>query len=168
MKVCYTCKIEKDSSQFWSDKSKKSGLNSNCIPCSNKKSLAVRERNREKTREQSRLRYKSNPLSDREKHLRRKYGIDHSQYESMFVQQGGVCAICGKSQKRRFDVDHCHKSGDVRGLLCTSCNRMLGHAGDNPEILIKGSVYLNSYQSSRLSSSKRPSDILKIQPKSQP
>lgn len=56
------------------------------------------------------------------------YGITLEQYQSMLAAQGGVCAICATppSEKRRLVVDHCHRSGLVRALLCSPCNTQLG------------------------------------------
>src|ERR1700730_4434188 len=65
---------------------------------------------------------------------KRRYGITFEQYEDMFAEQGGVCAACGKPEKKfsnkskqitRLHVDHCHKTGRVRGLLCNDCNTAL-------------------------------------------
>ena len=50
------------------------------------------------------------------------------QYDQLFESQGGVCAICGRidSDGRRLSVDHDHRAGKVRGLLCGKCNRGIG------------------------------------------
>ena len=53
-------------------------------------------------------------------------GVGDDEYEWMLAEQGGVCAICGSPPKsRRLHVDHDHKTGAVRGLLCFRCNRAL-------------------------------------------
>lgn len=55
------------------------------------------------------------------------YGLTVEQYEEMFSKQDGVCAICKQPWKtRRLAVDHCHKTGKIRGLLCGRCNGQLG------------------------------------------
>lgn len=52
-----------------------------------------------------------------------KYGLTIEDYECLLTFQGGVCAICGRNDgKRRLNVDHCHETGEVRGLLCSGCN----------------------------------------------
>lgn len=79
---------------------------------------------------------------ERERHLLRKYGITQVDYQAMFAQQQGGCAVCGRKQARPLDVDHCHVTGVVRGLLCTNCNRMIGHGGDSPVILETAAAYL--------------------------
>lgn len=63
----------------------------------------------------------------------------------MLVRQGGVCAICGgppDGRWKRFHVDHCHKTGRVRGLLCRKCNNGLGNFGDSVETMRKAIAYL--------------------------
>jgi hypothetical protein len=55
--------------------------------------------------------------------LKSKYGLTPEQFEIMKVQQGGVCKIC--KNRPAAAVDHCHKTGKVRGLLCKRCNSTL-------------------------------------------
>ena len=68
---------------------------------------------------------------EREKRMKERYGITIAIYEEMFVDQGGVCKICEVPPRRMLVVDHCHLSGKVRGLLCSSCNLGLGKFRDN-------------------------------------
>lgn len=64
-------------------------------------------------------------------------------YDAQLEAQGGGCAICGRTPKtRRLNIDHHHKSGSVRGLLCHKCNRGLAMFQDNPNILQGASYYL--------------------------
>lgn len=73
------------------------------------------------------------------------YGLQRGEYDRLFEMQGGVCAICGQSRKQRLSVDHCHKTGRVRGLLCRLCNgRLLTAARDRPEILRAAADYLEN------------------------
>lgn len=72
-----------------------------------------------------------------------KYNLSAEEYYHMFEEQGNRCAIC----ERSFDdvpafVDHDHKTGKVRGLLCPKCNTLLGMVNDNPDILRKAIMYL--------------------------
>lgn len=58
----------------------------------------------------------------------KRLGVGDAEYEVMLLEQGGVCAICGNPPKeggRRLHVDHDHRTGKVRGLLCFRCNRFL-------------------------------------------
>lgn len=61
-------------------------------------------------------------------YLRNRFGITLEQYDEMFENQNGVCAICGEINidGRRLAVDHNHETGKIRGLLCTGCNTRLG------------------------------------------
>ena len=66
--------------------------------------------------------------------LKRNYGIMLAQFEAMLKEQAGVCKICAsgpRTKGRSLAVDHCHETGNVRGLLCIKCNRGLGQLGDN-------------------------------------
>lgn len=72
-----------------------------------------------------------------------KYGISESEYLGMFEEQNNSCAICETPfNDVRACVDHSHETGDVRGLLCDSCNKGLGMFKDNPELLAKAITYL--------------------------
>jgi hypothetical protein len=83
----------------------------------------------------------------------RKYGISADDYWRLNEQQGGVCAICGEAETakdhrtgvvRLLSVDHCHSTGRVRGLLCSDCNKALGHLGDSEETLRRAVAYLEA------------------------
>ena len=104
-----------------------------------------REKHGDALRAKARAKYEANPAHDRERHLVRKYGVDLGAYERLFAAQDGKCAICRRSQERAFDVDHCHSTGAVRGLLCTNCNRMVGHAHDDPGRLDAAAAYLRAF-----------------------
>jgi hypothetical protein len=72
------------------------------------------------------------------------YGMDVGDYDLIYAKQGGKCAICWRAtgKTRRLSVDHDHKSGKVRGLLCSTCNRMLGHARDDTDFFARAINYL--------------------------
>lgn len=73
------------------------------------------------------------------------YGITAEQYWSLFRYQGGKCFICQRAtgKRRRLSVDHDHKTGKVRGLLCNPCNRdVLGHLRDSVAALERAVTYL--------------------------
>lgn len=98
---------------------------------------------REKMTDETRV--KKN-IDRRRRHLARKYGLLPDEWQAMFVQQGGVCALCqipGRLGRHgKLSVDHCHETGRVRGLLCTSCNISLGILGDTPEKMERTMAYL--------------------------
>lgn len=144
MKQCTYCKEHKPLTEFCKDGSKKHGFSARCKSCKKKIHNEYR-----KDRGYDARRYWKDPQAERERHLLRKYGISLEKYKSMLEAQEGKCAICGREQERCFDVDHDHVTGEVRGLLCASCNRMLGHAGDDIQRLMSGAEYLSSSRKSR-------------------
>lgn len=74
------------------------------------------------------------------------YGITSALYDRMLDEQGGVCAICRTTDPQTlhgfWQVDHCHDTEAVRGLLCSLCNTGLGQFHDNPETLEAAARYL--------------------------
>ena len=83
--------------------------------------------------------------SSRKLHLQKRYGITLEQYATLLLEQGGACGICGRRDNlpnKHFAVDHCHKTGRVRGLLCSRCNSGLGSLGDELERVQKAIAYL--------------------------
>jgi recombination endonuclease VII len=75
--------------------------------------------------------------------LKKKYGITQADYESLLRKQNGVCAICKCHQRyQSLAVDHCHKTKQVRGLLCVQCNRGLGRFFDSPVRLKNAAEYI--------------------------
>jgi hypothetical protein len=73
---------------------------------------------------------------------KRRYGIDNAQLAWMVLQQGG-CAICGSPKATH--VDHDHRTGRVRGVLCFNCNNALGHFDDDPRVLAAAADYLEGH-----------------------
>lgn len=91
-------------------------------------------------------------LRGRELHLKTTYGLTLEQYEAMAESQGWACAICRRTPdeiKSRFKVlvvDHSHKTGKVRSLLCYTCNYGLGHFEDDPGLLLDAIDYLLAHK----------------------
>ena len=80
-----------------------------------------------------------------ERDLFNKYGITIKEYNEMFEEQEGCCKVCNSHQMNfntSLAVDHNHKTGEVRGLLCSSCNTALGLLGDNPVVVESALNYL--------------------------
>jgi hypothetical protein len=79
-----------------------------------------------------------------------KYGMTLKEHRTLWVAQGGVCAICQGSESRvgveLLAIDHCHTTGKVRGLLCSNCNRALGLLKDSPGVLRAAAEYLAAHQ----------------------
>lgn len=100
------------------------------------------------TYEQHKRWAKNNPERNallKRKHYLKKYGVTLEQYEALLVKQGGVCAICGSlpnGGRAYLDVDHCHITGEVRGLLCGKCNKGIGMFNTAPSLLTRAATYL--------------------------
>jgi Recombination endonuclease VII len=75
--------------------------------------------------------------------LRRTYGITIDDFESLLVMQDGCCAICLREMEAP-QVDHCHTTGEIRGLLCMACNIALGKLEDDTERLARAIDYLRT------------------------
>ncbi len=63
----------------------------------------------------------------------------------MLKEQEGKCAVCSKVPENKLNIDHCHKTGKIRQLLCRGCNTALGHVNDNIEILEKLILYIKKH-----------------------
>ena len=109
-----------------------------CGDCKRCKRAAYRKANKEEMK-----------AKDFAQDLKKHYGISVETYNNLWVAQDGRCACCGKHQsefKRRLHVDHCHKNGKIRGLLCTRCNPGLGYFDDSIERLELAIKYLKKFQ----------------------
>lgn len=162
MKKCCNCNIEKDLDAYNKRANAKDGKQSICRECSNSlksqwrkknpeknrdyyRAWLKKDKNKHKNREKSNAWYKENSERSREYSLKQKYDITLEQYNKMYTNQNGCCAICGEHQdsfSKALAVDHCHSTKEVRGLLCTNCNTALGSFKDNVSLLFKAVEYL--------------------------
>lgn len=117
-----------------------------------KKTLEWRRKNKERvyarSNELKRERRKRGDMQEKEKNrkLKKKYGITIEDYKKMVLAQDNLCAICGSnSDKKSLHVDHCHKTGKVRELLCARCNTTLGRLNDDINLIKKMSLYLQRH-----------------------
>lgn len=92
-----------------------------------------------------------NPSQYKDMNLRNRYGVTLAQFEFLLDSQENACAICGmelnadlsyKGHQAKPVVDHCHSTGNVRGILCNGCNLIIGHAKDCIDRLSQAIVYL--------------------------
>ena len=82
--------------------------------------------------------------------LLERYGLTWESFRALLESQDYRCAICGNPLKDEVSapreqqacVDHCHTSGNVRGILCTNCNLALGYLKDNPALARAAATYL--------------------------
>ena len=120
---------------------KNRGFMSYCIPCGTVRLMKWREENRGKYRAIARRHYHKDVRRTKNSRLKRSYGLTTEDLERMTAEQGGRCASCG--DVKALHVDHCHRSGKVRGLLCSLCNVGIGFFRDDPERLKAAIAYLN-------------------------
>ena len=141
MKLCSRCKQEKDNACFYTSKTLPMGLRSACKQCESQA-----ERNLERDRSNNRRWFIKNKQKRREWSRKRKYGISRDDFEFIFGSQERCCGICGVPEpgttSGQWDVDHDHTTNRVRGVLCHSCNMLLGGARDSVEILQNAIQYL--------------------------
>lgn len=91
----------------------------------------------------------------RKNHLKSTYKITNEQYDFMLLQQQNKCKICNKEETmihqstdkiKKLSVDHSHKTGKIRGLLCANCNLMIGHAKEQSHVLKNAAIYLEEHE----------------------
>jgi hypothetical protein len=138
MLICSVCKQTKPETDFHLNRTRKRGYTYKCKGCISA---------------YGKLRGASNPSFYRERSLLQKYGLTVAQYDDLLTKQNGRCAICTTTDPgdSNFHVDHDHACcpGDitcgacVRGLLCQTCNHMLGNARDSTSTLKAAVKYLN-------------------------
>jgi hypothetical protein len=102
------------------------------------------ERHHERQRKQ--LARPERPSAMRKAHLRRAYGLSLEDYEQLVASHEGRCAICKHSEVGNLPVDHDHKTGRIRGLLCQRCNRAIGMFKDSPELCDAAAHYLRKHR----------------------
>ena len=157
MKQCKVCAQELPDEKFGtsyhtlSDGTRKAYKDSTCMVCRRKKHLENPEKKIIHRKGTSNW-YYNNPEKAKTQRLR-KYGITLDEYNSMREKQDYCCAVCGRheddveqgratSSSTSLQVDHCHDTQKIRGLLCTNCNTMLGKAKDDVSVLEAAITYL--------------------------
>lgn len=133
-KWCPDCKQIKPLDDFARTKRSASGYHSYCRPCHNARGKETVQRLYGNSRHY---------------HLRRRYGIGQKEFDELLAEQGGGCAICGAANPQH--VDHDHRTGWVRGILCFNCNGGLGQFRDDPGALSKAITYLRGSTWQRVS-----------------
>jgi hypothetical protein len=108
-----------------------------------KQEIAAQHRQRYATDSEYRAqRCEWNAYRRRSARIKRCYGISPEQHEALLTRQGGACAICRKRSDEPLIVDHCHLTGEVRGLLCRGCNLGLGFFKDDARLMAAAIAYL--------------------------
>jgi len=129
-KKCTLCKIVKPINEFGKHSYAKDGKRAYCIECNN---LFCRTK-------------WYNPQVRRNINLKHRYGITEEQYNEMFANQNGRCAICYCAES--LCVDHNHITGRIRGLLCQSCNKALGMFKEEIPTIQNAINYLTNWKNS--------------------
>ena len=169
MKICTKCKKLKSVKKFYTDKYRLDGYTYHCKLCYKKyRKLYKNERAiyHKKYYHKNKLKYIKKSLEWRrknkiklqkyhykynKKYRLQKYNLNLQGYFRILKKQHGVCAICNKKQTRRgnntnklylLDVDHNHKTGKIRGLLCGNCNKAIGLFNENILIFQNAIRYL--------------------------
>lgn len=157
-KVCIVCQTEKEETAFrlCSNKHRppKDGVikewrKNKCNECEKKRKVDKYYLNHESNKKKARINGKKRTREKRrEAMLKEKFGVNEEWYKSILESQMGVCKICGGVNKNGtpLSVDHNHKSGETRGLLCLHCNSLLGFSRDNVTVLKKAIEYLKLYE----------------------
>lgn len=129
-----------------------------CSPCWNTRQRGY-QRNNPNHRDEQRERRKKREASwsderrqiesdkKRAKYFKKTYGITMEDYELKLSRQNGLCGICKTDKpggRGNFHVDHCHKTGVVRGLLCMACNIALGKFKDDILVMKRAIQYLEN------------------------
>jgi len=137
MKTCSKCKIEQSIKEFYKLDKTKNVFDGQCRSCKKKTTAAWRSIPENHAKWQ-RGRHIFNVI--------KKFNITKEEYEKLY--ESAICRGCLKTEEeigRRLAVDHCHKTGKIRGLLCKDCNLILGNANDDPEVLRRLILYLNEF-----------------------
>ncbi len=141
--VCIKCGEKRDNFPLAGNGHGKWYYRPTCTTCKGRQDSARYKRYREKMKQEDPEGWK---LKRRREQLKRYYGMTLEEYQDKLKQQGGGCAICGRMEGLRdMPVDHCHKQGHIRGILCHWCNKGLGQFFDNPENLRKAANYIDSW-----------------------
>lgn len=128
MKRCPRCGETKTRNEFCRNRSARDGLACYCRPCHRAQGTESRTRLYGGSRH-----YK----------LKQKYGIGAAEVASLVESQGGRCAVC--KHNPAVQVDHDHKTGRVRGILCDGCNGGIGAFGEDLELLERAAQYLERW-----------------------
>lgn len=128
-KRCCMCHFTKEVAQFCADRNEPDGLLNRCRPCNSSMSSTYHAKNKDKAKN---------------RWLLHKFNITLTQYTEILARQGGRCAVCHRTnpEQKYFPVDHKHSTGQVRGILCGTCNVGIGMFYDNPELLRQAAQYL--------------------------
>jgi len=164
-KRCSKCGEIKALTEYYADKGCRDGCRPDCKVCNLAAKAARHAANPEPGRERAKRWNQENPerymarmdayrksgkkkVADRKSHLKRTFGITPEDYDLMLAEQGGGCAICERPPRDdiALHVDHDHRTGLIRGLLCFRCNNAVGDLDNDPEVASALAGYLVAFQ----------------------
>lgn len=136
MKICRKCKKNKNLIYFTKCAKNSDGLRNFCKSCVSNYQKKYYSSNKDKIAKYYKVNAKKVSKYRKIYHLKTAYGLTQEQKELMFVKQGRKCPICDKKEKRsnRLVVDHCHKTGSVRGIIHQRCNIVIGLLKDSVKL----------------------------------
>jgi hypothetical protein len=140
-KHCRRCDTTLPHSAFGKNKNNPHGIHSECRDCAVARTRAwTAKRDATETHEERKRR-------QRAEKVKYTYGITLEEAEAMFQAQGCACRICGTTdfEDASWHIDHCHKTGAVRSILCPECNLGLGKFLDDPSLLRAAIDYLDEH-----------------------
>lgn len=136
---CKACGINKSPQYFHKDSTSKRGHAYYCKDCANAKSRAWTAKNGHKA---------TYRMKKHDAYYKHKYGMSLDERIELLNSQGCKCAICRsplEASGGNTHTDHCHSTGKIRGILCTNCNRGLGHFQENTTNLMAAIEYLQAH-----------------------
>lgn len=166
MQKCSTCNKVLSLENFHKKSQNKNGYSGICRRCTSEKAKLNRDsdpnfaakhklrgskwyaKNKEDKLRKNKQWRENNKSKYREINLKSRFGLTSQEYDKLLLSQNNSCAICNKNQDEFsyfLVVDHCHKTGKIRGLLCKKCNLGIGHLNDNIQILQNSIEYLKRY-----------------------
>lgn len=155
LRRCRSCNAVKLLADFGANKDR---TRDRCKPCVNAQMKQYAEEARDRDpegwrarksasdrRSKARLSPEAKAARERRYNLRRNYDVDPAWVEEKLAEQGGLCAICfgAESKGKNWHVDHDHETGELRGVLCATCNVGLGAFGDSVDALSAAIAYLD-------------------------
>ena len=151
-KICTLCRKEKTLLEFSPRKNGRLGLDSRCKECKAELARDYSLKNKEKISQNNAEWRKNNPgrYTKRSRgYVMKRYGITTEEYDELFLIQEGRCKICSRVSEKALHVDHDHKTGRVRGLLCHRCNTSIGLMEESADNLKRMIEYIGGYSESK-------------------
>ena len=147
LRKCKECELEAHNEEelelFVFNKQSKYNRELRCKECRDRTTKEWSQGNIDQRKEHKKKWQDKNNKYHREYNLQRNYGLSITEWDAMYVAQDGRCTICKKSiDADKMHTDHNHDTGEVRGLLCSKCNMLLGLADDSTTTLQAAITYL--------------------------